>query len=202
MSGLQRDGILQLFTYNTYSYLWYFTYQLSYPVGAERAPPFSTTPIIFNQSLPNMHMCTIHTRMSSHYAHVHINTYYNRINITTTYYEYYGTDYVQYCQLGKAPIGLFLRKILIVFLNSLTAIRFRREQKTPAPQDFYGRNSTECTVHHQCNSPQTSPPWRSRSPLLRRGIYGSARSDGGNLVGRGWARALCLGLVLNYKIMA
>jgi hypothetical protein len=32
--------------------------------------------------------------------------------------------------------------------------------------------------------------------------YGSAQSDGGNLFGRGWARALCLGLVLNLKIMA
>jgi hypothetical protein len=40
MSGLRRGG-LQLFTYTTT--LVYFTYQLSYPIAAERAPPFSTT---------------------------------------------------------------------------------------------------------------------------------------------------------------
>jgi hypothetical protein len=40
MSGLQRDGI-QLFTNTTT--LVYFTHQLSYPVAAEWAPPFSTT---------------------------------------------------------------------------------------------------------------------------------------------------------------
>ncbi len=70
-------------------------------------PPFFYYPNFF-QPIPAKytHVCTIHTRMSSCYPHVHINTYYNRINITTTYYEYYGTDYVQYCQLGKAPIGL------------------------------------------------------------------------------------------------
>ncbi len=87
-------------------------------------------------------------------------------------------------------------------INSLTAIRFRWEQKTPAPYYSFGRNSTESTVNHQPNNPQTSPPRRSRSPLLWRGIYGPARSDAGNLFGRGWARALCLGLVLNIKITA
>jgi hypothetical protein len=33
-------------------------------------------------------------------------------------------------------------------------------------------------------------------------VYVSAQSDGGSLFGRGWARALCLGLVLKIKITA
>jgi len=37
-------------------------------------------------------------------------------------------------------------------------------------------------------------------PLLRRGIYGSAQSEAGNLFKRGWARAVWLGLVLIVKI--
>ncbi len=99
MSGLRRDGI-QLFTYNTYSYLWYFTYQLSYPVAAERAPPFSTTPIFFNWFLPNirtsvqyihachhvMHTCTsilitIASTLLQHTMNTMVLTMYNTANL-------------------------------------------------------------------------------------------------------------------------
>ncbi len=41
--------------------------------------------------------------------------------------------------------------------------------------------------------PQTSPPWWSRSLLLRLEIYGSAQSNAGNLFQRGHPRALWLG---------
>jgi hypothetical protein len=44
-------------------------------------------------------------------------------------------------------------------------------------------------------NPQTSPPWWCRLPLLRRGIFGYARSDAGNLFRRGWPRAHTLGLI-------
>jgi hypothetical protein len=62
------------------------------------------------------------------------------------------------------------------------------------------RRPTASTIHHQHNNPQTSPPWRSRLPLLWCGINGSTQSDAGNLFGRGWPRALRLGLVLICKI--
>jgi hypothetical protein len=37
-------------------------------------------------------------------------------------------------------------------------------------------------------------------PLLRRGIYGSAQSEAGELFERGWARTVWLGLILIVKI--
>jgi hypothetical protein len=70
-------------------------------------------------------------------------------------------------------------------INSLTAIRVPVGTKTPALLDSYGRNSTESTVPHQHNNPQTSPPWGSHLPLLRCEIDGSAQSDAGNLFQRG-----------------
>ncbi len=60
--------------------------------------------------------------------------------------------------------------------------------------------STDSTIHHQHNNPQTSPPWRSRLPLLPCEIDGSAQSDAGNFIQRGWTRALWLGLLLILKI--
>ncbi len=104
-----------------------------------------------------------------------------------------------YVETGTSFFGGF-KRLTKLFLNSLTAIRFRHEQKTSAPQDSYGRNSTESTIHHQHNNPQTLPPWRSHLPLLQRENDGSARSDAGNLFRRGWPKALRLGLVLILKI--
>ena len=86
-------------------------------------------------------------------------------------------------------------------LNRMTAIRFWREQKTPALCDSYGRNSTERTVNPNTTIPQTSPTWWSCSPLLRRGIHGSAQSNAYNLFGTGWAKALGLSFIWNDKIM-
>jgi hypothetical protein len=43
--------------------------------------------------------------------------------------------------------------------------------------------------------PQTSPPWWCRLPLLRRGNFGYAQSDAGNLFRRGPTRARSLGLI-------
>ncbi len=85
-------------------------------------------------------------------------------------------------------------------LNNLTAIRFRREQKTPFPEDSYDRNSTESTIHHQQNNPQTSPPWQSHLPLLWSGIDGCTRSDAGNLFRWGWPRVLTRGFIRIYKL--
>ncbi len=80
-------------------------------------------------------------------------------------------------------------------LAALPLLGFEWEWKTPAPLDSYSRNSTKNTVDPNTTIPQTSPPWWGRLPLLRRGIYGSARSDVHNLFKRGWARALRLGLI-------
>jgi hypothetical protein len=66
--------------------------------------------------------------------------------------------------------------------------------------DSYGKNSTERTVDPNTTIPQTLLPWLSRSPLLRRGIYGSAQLDAYNLFGMGWARALGLSFIQNDKI--
>ena len=79
MSGLRRDGI-QLFTYTTT--LVYFTYQLSYPVAAERAPPFSTT-----QPIP-----AIDFDKNSYVPYI--------LWILPKYHT------ANSCQLGEAPIGL------------------------------------------------------------------------------------------------
>jgi len=51
------------------------------------------------------------------------------------------------------------------------------------------RNSTQSTGDLNTRIPQTSPPWWCLLPLLRRGIYGYAQSDMGNLFQRGRARA-------------
>ena len=80
MSGLRRDGI-QLFTYTTT--LVYFTYQLSYPVATEQAPPFSTT-----QSIP-----AIDFDKNSYVSYI--------LWILPKYHT------ANSCQLGKAPIGLY-----------------------------------------------------------------------------------------------
>ncbi len=62
--------------------------------------------------------------------------------------------------------------------------------KNSRPVGFYSRNSTESTINHKHNNPQTLPPWLCRLPLIRCGIYGSARSDAPNLFRRvragGW----------------
>ena len=72
---------------------------------------------------------------------------------------------------------------------------FGREQKTPASWDSHSRNSPKSTINPNTTIPQTSPPWCCRLPLLRHGIYGSARSDVGNLIKGGWVKALRLGLI-------
>ncbi len=64
--------------------------------------------------------------------------------------------------------------------NSFTPIRVPAGMKNLTP------NTT---------NPQTSPPWWSGLPLLRRGIFGYARSDAGDLFRRGWPRAHTLGLI-------
>ncbi len=89
--------------------------------------------------------------------------------------------------------------VLIMF-NRITTIRFRREQKTPALWDSYGRNSTERTVDPNTTIPQTSPPWWSHLPLLWHRIYGSAQSDAYNLFGTGCAWALGLSFIWNDKV--
>jgi hypothetical protein len=70
-------------------------------------------------------------------------------------------------------------------LNSLTAKSVPAGTKNIRPVGFYSRNSTESTLHHKHNNPQTLPPWWCRSPLIRCGIYGPARSDARNLFWRG-----------------
>ena len=53
-------------------------------------------------------------------------------------------------------------------LNSLTTIwvrkPFGREQKTPAPSVFYGRNITEITVNNQQNSTTNITTMVNRMP--------------------------------------
>jgi hypothetical protein len=72
-------------------------------------------------------------------------------------------------------------------INSLTAIRVLAGTKNSRPVGFYSRNSTKSTVNPNTTIPQTLPPWWCRSPLIRRGIYGSARSDAPTLFQRGRA---------------
>jgi hypothetical protein len=70
-------------------------------------------------------------------------------------------------------------------INSLTAKSVPAGTKNSRPVGFYSRNSTESTLHHKHNNPQTLPPWWCRLPLIRRRIYVSARSDARNLFRRG-----------------
>jgi hypothetical protein len=72
-------------------------------------------------------------------------------------------------------------------LNSLTARRVLAGTKNSRPVGFYSRNSTKCTVNPNTTIPQIWPPWWCRLPLIRRGIYGSARSDARNFFRRGRA---------------
>ncbi len=53
--------------------------------------------------------------------------------------------------------------------------------------NWRSRNSTKSTINPNTTIPQIWPPWWCRSPLIRRGIYGSARSDVRNLFWRGRA---------------
>ena len=71
--------------------------------------------------------------------------------------------------------------------NSLTAIRVLAGTKTSRPVGFYSRNSTKSTLNPNTTIPQIWPPWWCRLPLIRRGIYGSARSDTPTLFQRGRA---------------
>jgi hypothetical protein len=72
-------------------------------------------------------------------------------------------------------------------VNSLTAKSVPAGTKNSCPVGFYSRNSTESTLHHKHNNPQTLLPWWCRSPLIWRGINGPARSDARNLFRRGRA---------------
>jgi len=76
---------------------------------------------------------------------------------------------------------------IMTIINSLTAKSCYGGEKHLNPEGFYSRNSTESTLHHKQNNPQTLPPWWCRLPLIRRGIYGSAWSDACNLFWRGRA---------------
>ncbi len=64
-------------------------------------------------------------------------------------------------------------------INSFTPIRDAAGMKILTP------NTTK---------PQTSPPRWCLLPLLRRGIFGYAQSDAGDLFRRGWPRGYMLGL--------
>ena len=72
-------------------------------------------------------------------------------------------------------------------VNSLTAIRVLAGTKNSRPVGFYSRNSTKSTLNPNTTIPQIWPPWWCRLPLIRRGIYGSARSDAPTLFQRGRA---------------
>ncbi len=95
------------------------------------------------------------------------------------------------CQKRVGSYGTPLLKVV----NSLSPIGVWARTKTPAPWDSYSKNNTKSTVDPNTTIPQTSPPWWCRLTLLQHGIYGSARSDAGNLFKRGWARVLRLDLI-------
>jgi hypothetical protein len=76
------------------------------------------------------------------------------------------------------PVGWF---------NSLTAKSVPSGTKNSHPVGFYIRNSTKSTVNPNTTIPQIWPPWWCRSPLIRRGIYGPARSYTPTLFRRGRA---------------
>jgi ribosomal protein L34 len=85
------------------------------------------------------------------------------------------------------------RRILINTLptlaptNSLTAKSVPAGTKNSRPVGFYSRNSTKSTVNPNTAIPQIWPPWWCRLPLIRHGIYGSARSYAPTLFRRGRA---------------
>jgi hypothetical protein len=85
------------------------------------------------------------------------------------------------------------RRILINTLptlaptNSLTAKSVPAGTKNSRPVGFYSRNSTKSTVNPNTTIPQIWPPWWCRLPLIRRGIYGPARSYAPTLFRRGLA---------------
>jgi hypothetical protein len=79
---------------------------------------------------------------------------------------------------------LFYSGHLEFSINSLTAKSVPAGTKNSRPVGFYSRNSTKSTVNPNTTIPQILPPWWCRSPLIRRGIYGSFRSDARNLFRR------------------
>jgi hypothetical protein len=88
---------------------------------------------------------------------------------------------------GSAESLLIVVHLFYSPLNSLTAIRVLAGTKNSRPVGFYSRNSRKSTVNPNTTIPQICSPGWCRSPLIRRGIYGSTRSNARNIFRRGWA---------------
>ena len=98
---------------------------------------------------------------------VHMWVAQNPVNVT--FYDFLRCPKISFL------VAVLVKWYLMLF-NLLTALplsSFGQEWKTPAPQVFYGRNSTECAIDHQNSSTTNITAMVTCLPLPRWGVYGS-----------------------------
>ena len=104
-------------------------------------------------------------------------------SVFNIFYKYSALN--KFCMHSDWALGYMISLYSGGSLTSLTAKSVQAGTKKPRPVGFYSRNSTKITVNLNTIIPQIWPSWWCRSPLIRRRIYGLARSYARNLFRRG-----------------
>ena len=95
----------------------------------------------------------------------------------------------------QPPLSTNLNKTHKTLTKHNFNLGLRREQKTPPRRVHTVEIVRKVPSTPNTTNPQTPPPRWCRLPLLRRGNFGYAPSNAGNLFRRGWPRAHTLGYI-------